>query len=548
MFTMKKAALLLLGSLVLASCGGGSSPELLPLDNGETYVYVNKKGEILTPSVNVKKTSLFHGKYALVAVESEAGNGQAVNRVGKNYSWGYMNAKGEMAIPAEYFVATVFSEGIAWVVKTDSCPAAINESGETLFTLPDATKVKCFREGLAAYSVGSDDGKELWGFVDKRGKVVIEPKYLEISDFSNGLAYATTTNETFGYINPKGEMVINEQFKVVGKFYDNGYATVGQSENNFGIINRKGIYQINPKYAYLVSNGRSFLAEQSDGKVGVIDANDKILIPFDFRNIMPSFLDHPYTVASMDGKKWGIIDAKGKFTANPQFDTMLPFLYGMSVTVSGRQVGIVDEQGKYILNPGSDYTDVTEDLAVYAMTGVSSYSQVETDRFDTETIVDNLAQFTNPGAFRGIDKTTTYGQVKTMYPDLSPGGYYSSASRQSLEKIYLSKDVYINRTIFVFRDSPIKTEYNYYDHKYTTAEMTDTPIASVDYELRFGAGMSGRKKDSLMGKMIQKLQQLYGAKSGTSPSKGMRLTAQDLVIDLDFSNSSQTVKVKFLEE
>jgi hypothetical protein len=331
----------------------------------------------------------------------------------------------------------------------------------------------------------------------------------------------------------------------VYNFNKNGYAAVSSSQNNFGIINKKGAYQVNPKYKAVLSYGSNFLGLQTDGKMGILDEKGKDIIPFDFNKIIPSFFDYPYAIASMDGQKWGIIDGKGTFTVNPQFDNATPFLYGMAIVEFNKQIGIVDEKGKYILNPSPDYTDIATDLFAYATLGGSTFSKVETDHFDTETIVDNLVQFSVPSAFRGIDKTTTWGKLKTIYPKLSDAGYYNPSSRQYLEKIPLSKDVYINKITFNFQGPLIKNEYNYYDHKYTTEEMTDTQIASVEYDLRFGANISARKKDSLMGKSIDKLRQLYSAEVGNNAQRGIRLTAQNLVIDLNFSNSSQTVKVSF---
>jgi WG containing repeat len=49
-----------------------------------------------------------------------------------------------------------------------------------------------FSEGLAPVKIGT--GCELcgkWGFIDKTGKVVIEPRFEAVNDFSEGLAVFT---------------------------------------------------------------------------------------------------------------------------------------------------------------------------------------------------------------------------------------------------------------------------------------------------------------------------------------------------------------------
>ena len=58
----------------------------------------------------------------------------------------------------------------------------IDKSGKVVIE-PQFDNVSAFSEGLA--QVEKDDK---WGFIDKNGKVVIEPQYDYVRDFSEGLA------------------------------------------------------------------------------------------------------------------------------------------------------------------------------------------------------------------------------------------------------------------------------------------------------------------------------------------------------------------------
>ncbi len=64
-----------------------------------------------------------------------------------------------------------------------------------------------FNEGLANFKLN-----DLWGFVDKQGKIVIEPKLEYASQFTNGLAYAEINGKA-GFINKKGVFVIEPIFE-----------------------------------------------------------------------------------------------------------------------------------------------------------------------------------------------------------------------------------------------------------------------------------------------------------------------------------------------
>ena len=63
-----------------------------------------------------------------------------------------------------------------------------------------------------------------WGYIDKSGKVVIEPQFDSADDFSEGLAKVKKDGKR-GYIDKIGKVVIEPQFDEVWDFSE-GLATV----------------------------------------------------------------------------------------------------------------------------------------------------------------------------------------------------------------------------------------------------------------------------------------------------------------------------------
>jgi hypothetical protein len=59
-----------------------------------------------------------------------------------------------------------------------------------------------FSEGYASIRVGP-----AWGFVNKRGEVVIEPRFQTAVSFSGGLSIVELGNGEWAYIDKKGEFV-----------------------------------------------------------------------------------------------------------------------------------------------------------------------------------------------------------------------------------------------------------------------------------------------------------------------------------------------------
>jgi len=84
-----------------------------------------------------------------------------------------------------------------------------------------------------------------WGFIDKRGKIVIDPQVDALSDFSEGLARVLLSDKKsgFGFINRSGKIVIKSQFPFVEDF-KNGLARVADSltlyDAKFGYIDKFG--------------------------------------------------------------------------------------------------------------------------------------------------------------------------------------------------------------------------------------------------------------------------------------------------------------------
>lgn len=204
-----------------------------------------------------------------------------------NGRYGYSNRQGQLVIPAQFDMASAFFEGLAAVcvgpckykvVKkcryTQSSSVElwegkwgfIDESGKYVVN-PQYDAVHVFIEGLAAVCLGEECEARIWdsgykrkhavkwGFIDRRGQVVIEPRYNAIMDFSDGLAGACLLDCTeekkarWGYVDKNGEVVVNGQFNGVADFWD-GIAMVvlGSGDDlRTGFIDRDGKYIVNPQ-------------------------------------------------------------------------------------------------------------------------------------------------------------------------------------------------------------------------------------------------------------------------------------------------------------
>ena len=172
------------------------------------------------------------------------------NSSGKDL-YGFKTVKGKIIIQPSYIhVSTEKMYSIAFVVFNDHW-VAINRNDSILLTPfifdngPDYVKEGLFRyvennkmgfanlkgqkiiaamfdfatpfkNGLASFNVGGhteNDGEEhsiwaggLWGFIDKKGNIAIEPRFMRVLDFDNNLAEAITQDQKHVLIDKKGKI------------------------------------------------------------------------------------------------------------------------------------------------------------------------------------------------------------------------------------------------------------------------------------------------------------------------------------------------------
>lgn len=223
---------------------------------------------------------------------------------------------------------------------------------------PD-TEYEPFNFGLMKYKV---PGKDLYGFIDSRGEIVIPTIYECSSAFFEGLALVQS-NDKMGYINTKGEIVIPLIYAHASPFV-NGTATVaiedsvnGNIHKKYFVINKKG-EKISEDFDYIGwrdNKSVMLMIAKRGQKYGFIDGFGKVKIPFIYdeymssRSEISSFADHVTSVLK-DGK-WGFIDtsySEGKIIVQPQYKAVGTFRFGMAWVNDGTGISFIDKTGKIV--------------------------------------------------------------------------------------------------------------------------------------------------------------------------------------------------------
>ena len=178
---------------------------------------------------------------------------------------GFVDKTGAVVIPAQFFEAEAFSDGLARVSRLDAqgdvYHGFIDKSGAIVIPLEYKSVQEAFQDGLVG---AQPNDSALWGYLDKTGEWAIPPQFTAVLSFSEGLAGATKsqkTNEQWGFIDRTGVFAIAPQYfspepdyiEEIGAFvglkavtwFHEGFATV-RLGSAVGLIDRSGQWRISP--------------------------------------------------------------------------------------------------------------------------------------------------------------------------------------------------------------------------------------------------------------------------------------------------------------
>jgi hypothetical protein len=174
----------------------------------------------------------------------------------------------------------------------------ISPVDSNILIYPMYEEVRDFSNGLAAVKFNN-----LWGFVDKTGKVIIEILYEEVKDFHEGLA-GVKQNGLWQVINKSNTPISNQKYQNVGS-YNSGLINVSALTSGWVFISQKG---------EIKSKGASYLAASqfSSGYAFVQEGSEFFIIDTMFNKIAKVDYEQPLY------NNYTIYDACSGFEASPE--------------------------------------------------------------------------------------------------------------------------------------------------------------------------------------------------------------------------------------
>lgn len=139
----------------------------------------------------------------------------------KNNRYGFINIQKRIFVQPIYESVGVFKNGLAKVSTDTYHYGFIDTTGKCVIEC-NFHEIRDFYENLAPAKIYTDD-KYLWGYITKTGEWFIPPIYSNADVFMCGRAVVKTTDNLFGAIDKKGQMVITPKYHTAKELFINHF-------------------------------------------------------------------------------------------------------------------------------------------------------------------------------------------------------------------------------------------------------------------------------------------------------------------------------------
>lgn len=195
-------------------------------------------------------------------------------------------------------------------------------------------------------------------------------------------------NDLYGYINTKGDYVIEPQFKEAESF--SGKLAAAIQDKKWGFINNSGKWVIQPEYDKVKEFNSGYALVFKNGTWNYIDSSN---------NILSTPVPEKYYDFNEDGvalfrgdKKIGLLGTDGKLIIEPTYDVIKPFVDGHARVANDDIWGMIDKNGGVFIP--LEYSEIGDynSTGVWAKKG-ESFGVISNGEFNAIAGVDKIWDF-----------------------------------------------------------------------------------------------------------------------------------------------------------
>jgi WG repeat protein len=205
------------------------------------------------------------------------------------------------------------------------------------------------------------------GFIDRDGKIVIEPEFDKCHDFSDERAVVMIGSKTI-VIDENGQTVFEPKSRLYGAKFSDGLISVCSRDDTcapIGYLDKDGRMAIQPQFTtgYPFSEGRALISVESTW--GYIDKTGRTVIPPKFLNASPfsnglAYVQMIETTPQWRTARWFLIDKNGKIVRSLRAEEPRALVNGFAPSKwNGFDWTLIDETGNIAFHPQFDTAQIS---------------------------------------------------------------------------------------------------------------------------------------------------------------------------------------------
>jgi hypothetical protein len=262
-------------------------------------------------------------------------------KLGPNKQYGYVNLLGEFVVDPVFTQAQPF-EGRFAVVMKGSKLGVLNCDG-IIIVEPVYEEIGSFLHGS-----GWARRKDLWEYVDGRGRIVIPASFTEVKDVSPQATLTLVQKDgQWGLFSRESfTMLVKPQFDAIQALSDS--ASIVRKGNLFGVLShRNGALTVPVEATQINRLERNLIAFQLKEKWGAIHSKGNLIIPAQYDTLI---MQEPRVLLVKEGK-YGLADAQGRVILKPLYEQIHPFCQGVAAVRKGGKIGYANIHGRFVIEP-----------------------------------------------------------------------------------------------------------------------------------------------------------------------------------------------------
>ncbi len=160
--------------------------------------------------------------------------------------------------------------------------------------------------------------------------------------------YSVTKGKLRGILDLKGNVLVPVEYEYLHKIGKTDYLCFGDEKNGYGMMNKDGSIVIEQKYeAKLSEAGENLLRTKKNGKIGIIDFQEKMVLPFEWDELSPI---RGVYLAQKD-KKYGIMTQDLDIVVEPKYDFIERRFNNIFKVVLDEKLGAINSNFEEIIPP-----------------------------------------------------------------------------------------------------------------------------------------------------------------------------------------------------